>query len=303
MARYRKIDPRMWRADAKVRSFSNEAKLLWCYLLTGPETTSLPGVVPVPRSSLQEYFGWSDDRFGEVFGELFRSGVADADWEAGLVFLPNALRHNAPANDNVIKGWRLPWDEAPECPLKERALKWFGERLGERFTEWFGEPFGKGNADQRINVLPAPAPAPVPDPVLATVPEVITPADEAAQLARRRATRAGLEPGWDDGYPHAPPCPECKRPLQLRKNSKTGVLFYNHHPTAALGCKFKCEAEELHFVVKAVSGGNGIKRKKGYDRYAKAECCGCGREVPHVHASGLCALCEQKRCESTNGDD
>jgi hypothetical protein len=39
MARYRKVDPRMW-GDAKFRALSQDGQRVWFYLLTGPEVTN-----------------------------------------------------------------------------------------------------------------------------------------------------------------------------------------------------------------------------------------------------------------------
>src|SRR2546427_3847788 len=46
MARYRKIDTRMW-GDCRFRELSSpspSAKYLWMFLLTGPHTSNIPGL-------------------------------------------------------------------------------------------------------------------------------------------------------------------------------------------------------------------------------------------------------------------
>lgn len=51
MARYRKIDPRIWN-DAKFSHLSNDAKLLFIYLLTSPQAVRawiVRGQIPLSR--------------------------------------------------------------------------------------------------------------------------------------------------------------------------------------------------------------------------------------------------------------
>lgn len=140
MGRYRKIDTRMW-ADAKFRALSSpppNGKYLWIALLTGPYTTNLPGLFRVGEMALAEELGWPLEGFREAFAELFREGLAKADWKARVVWIPNAIKYNPPENPNVVKGWRTSWDEVPECALKGEAY----QRL-KAFTKGLGEGFGK----------------------------------------------------------------------------------------------------------------------------------------------------------------
>jgi hypothetical protein len=118
MALYSTVDRRTW-MDAKFRSLSADAKLLWFYLLTGPESTSLPGVIVAGRAQLAESLGWELERFGIRYRELSDRGMAKADFDARLVWLPNAIKYRAPANSKVILGWKAIWDNVPECQLKQ----------------------------------------------------------------------------------------------------------------------------------------------------------------------------------------
>jgi len=153
MARYRKIDTRMY-GDMKFRNLSSPAvssKYLWIYLLTGPHTTNLPGLFRAGEMAMAEELGWSLEGFRKGFGELLRERLAKADWNARVVWIPNAIKYNPPDNPNVVKSWRDSWDEVPECPLKAEAyevLKGFTERLGEGFAKAFREGCAKGLANQ-----------------------------------------------------------------------------------------------------------------------------------------------------------
>lgn len=157
MARYRKIDVRVW-GDEKFRELSPpkpNGQTLWFYLLTGPQTTTIPGVFSAGESAMAEALRWPLKGFREGFREVLRKGLAKADFKAPLVWLPNAIRYNPPENPNVVKGWRATWDELPECDLKHQAwchLKSFTQALGEGFAKGFAErlpePYRKGLANQ-----------------------------------------------------------------------------------------------------------------------------------------------------------
>lgn len=141
MGHIRKVDNRTW-IDSKFRSLSREAKLTWLYLLTGPETTSIPGVIVAGPAHMAEVLETTPERFGEWFGELYRVGLVQVDWTARLVWLPKATRYNRPSNPNTVASWRHFWDLVPECELKSviwQHLKGFTESLGESFAKRFRE--------------------------------------------------------------------------------------------------------------------------------------------------------------------
>lgn len=146
MARYRKIDTRMW-GDAKFRSLSQSGRYLWMFLLTGPHTTNLPGLFGAGEMALVEDLGWTVKGFRKGFAELSREGLVKADWTARVAWIPKAIKYNPPDNPNVVKSWRDSWDEVPECSLKTEAYKSFEdftEGLGEGFVKAFRQGCGKG---------------------------------------------------------------------------------------------------------------------------------------------------------------
>lgn len=146
--RYRKVSVRMW-GDEKFRRLSApppNGRTLWLYLLTGPESGILPGVIVAGEAGLAEALGWSLKGFREAFAEVSREGLAEADWSARLVWVPKAPVHNQPQSPNVIKAWGEAWDLVPECALKSRvleALEGFTQGLGEGFAKAFQEAFRK----------------------------------------------------------------------------------------------------------------------------------------------------------------
>jgi hypothetical protein len=172
VSRYRKIDVRLW-ADAKFKALSApqpNAQTLWIYLLTEPSHHSVPGLFAAGERALAEALGWPLESsakplgeglpepfakgFREVFSELSEAGMVKADFAARLVFIPNAIRYNAPANPNIVKGWKTYWDELPECALKDEArerVKDFLKQLGKPFAEAFGVACPNGSANGLAN--------------------------------------------------------------------------------------------------------------------------------------------------------
>jgi hypothetical protein len=148
MSRYRRVSLRM-NADARYRRLSDPqpcGKFLWHHLLFGPHTGIIPGLSVAGEAQLAEAIGWPLKGFREAFQEVFREGMAEADWGARVIWLSKAIAHNPPASPNVIKSWREAWEEIPECALKVKAyqtLKAFTEGMGKGFAEAFVYAFGK----------------------------------------------------------------------------------------------------------------------------------------------------------------
>ena len=144
MARYRKIDVRIW-SDGKFRDLTPIPPCgqgLWLYLLTSPYTTNIPGLYRASEGALADDLHWPLKAFRKAFLEAFQQDMVKADWTAPLVWVKNALRYNQPESPNVVKSWRSTWDEIPEVYLKVQAyqsLKAFTEGLGEAFGKAFAE--------------------------------------------------------------------------------------------------------------------------------------------------------------------
>lgn len=156
MARYRKIDVRIW-GDAKFQALSGlepSGKALWLYLLTSPNTNSIPGLFRCGEAAMAEELDWPLKAFREAFGEVFREGLAEADWKARVIWIPNALKYNRPESPNVVASWAVSWDEIPECRLKHianKALEDFTEGLGEAFAKAFAKACPKPSAKAMPN--------------------------------------------------------------------------------------------------------------------------------------------------------
>lgn len=140
--RFSKVSRRVWN-DARFRALSHappNGQTLWLRLLTGPELTSIPGVILVWEAGLAQALRWSLDGFRDAMREVIVAGFAEADWESGLVWIPNAIRHNPPQSLNVVLGWKPAWDLVPECRLKlvaYQGLKAYVDGMSKGFRDAF----------------------------------------------------------------------------------------------------------------------------------------------------------------------
>jgi len=155
--RYSKVSRRMW-VDEKFQALSKpapNAQSLWQRLMTGPELGCIPGLFSARLGGLADALDWSKEDTQRCWDEISAQGLAEADWAAGLVWIPNAIVHNEPPNPNVVAGWRLALCELPECELKKKAIetiRTFLENLGTTWINSFdsmtlkGSRKGYGNA-------------------------------------------------------------------------------------------------------------------------------------------------------------
>ena len=155
--RYRRVSTRMWN-DGKFLELSApkpNARDLWIWLITGPLTTPVPGVVLTGMIGMAERLDWPLSATRRCWNEIVAQDMAQADWSRGLVWLPKAVFHNPPSSPNVVKNWRRYLDEhAPECALRtqlEAFTLGYLHGLGEPFAEAFGKGFREGCENPSAN--------------------------------------------------------------------------------------------------------------------------------------------------------
>lgn len=117
MARYRKIDPRIWN-DAKFRSLNERGKLAFLFLLTHPGMTCL-GAMRATTAGLAAELGWTPDAMRDAIHDAIRNGMVEASDADAFWALPNWLRYNAPEGPNSVKAWPAALDLLPECALRD----------------------------------------------------------------------------------------------------------------------------------------------------------------------------------------
>lgn len=151
MARYRKIDPRIWN-DEKFRRLSDQGKLCFLFLLTHPHMTSLGGM-RASLAGLAEEMGWDLKAFRKAFHEGCSEGMIEHDSEACLIAFPNFLKYNRPESPNVLRAWSNSVELLPECELKTRMLqrvRALAKGMSNGFMRAFDECFGEA----RLHPMP-----------------------------------------------------------------------------------------------------------------------------------------------------
>lgn len=148
MAKYRKIDPRIWN-DKKFYSASLSCQHLFLFILTHPQMTPV-GAMRTTLAGLREELEWDDKKFPEAFPEALadaiQCGFIEYDKKAKFLRVCNFLNYNKPESINVLKSWRGCWDDLPECELKIKVFQSlyamaygisdaFGDAMREAFPE------------------------------------------------------------------------------------------------------------------------------------------------------------------------
>ena len=226
---YRTIDAGMW-GDEKFRKLSRpqpNAQFLWVYLLTGAHTEGLPGLYAVGEAALAEALGWTVEELRPVFAELRELGMALADITARVIYLPNAIKYQAPCNQKHLQSLGKHFHRIPECELKTRWLAQlyeYAESQGEPYIEAFMSGFDTvwHTVCDRVsppnpNPNPKPNPQPNPNKELSGKPDGIPPGQEpdipfaeivgylnerAGKRFRngRPQTRTHIRARWAEGY-------------------------------------------------------------------------------------------------------
>ena len=142
LGRFRKVYTCMW-GDDKFRQLSAPqpcGQVLWFHLIAGRQCGPIPGAYSIGEAGFAEQLGWPLKAFREAFAEALSRGMVKADWESRFVWVPNAIKFNAPVSPNVVTSWSDYWAELPWCALKDEAwqvLKDFLEDFGEAFAKAF----------------------------------------------------------------------------------------------------------------------------------------------------------------------
>src|SRR5436190_22384718 len=94
--RYRMLDVRIW-CDEKFRALSPlkpSAQALFIYLLTNPNTTSIPGLYRAGAAAMAEELGWSLRGFNRALKEIVEQDLVKVDLKARVIFIANAIKYN-----------------------------------------------------------------------------------------------------------------------------------------------------------------------------------------------------------------
>ena len=129
MAKFRKIYTTIWN-DEKFSNLSDEAQLIFLFLLTHPNTTWL-GFLRTNIAAIAGEKEWDYEKTVSAFDELAKVKMVLVDCRKPLIFLPNWLKYNPPQNPNMAKSYYDCLYQIPECDLKQKLLETCRENLSK----------------------------------------------------------------------------------------------------------------------------------------------------------------------------
>jgi hypothetical protein len=137
---YRPISITIW-DDIRFHGLSEDAKLLWLFLLTSSECP-IPGILIAGETTVSERIGWPVDRVRSVFAELVAKHI-NVLWEGRVVWCVNGLKHQPVCNPNQLKSIATAFRNVPDVSFKHalwRALREACKSWSVMFGDFFVEP-------------------------------------------------------------------------------------------------------------------------------------------------------------------
>lgn len=133
------ITSRLWRDEKfqKLSQMQPSGQALWIYLISGPHTSGrIPGLVRASKTLMSGDLGWSQLDFDAAFSEIERLGMAEADWDHKVLWVPNAIYYNQPQSVSEVSAWRGEIELIPDCRLKEKAIDGMREAMSVLGAEY-----------------------------------------------------------------------------------------------------------------------------------------------------------------------
>jgi len=119
-SRYSKIFVKIWHSK-DFRTLSEEAKMLFMYLLTSPHR-NMGGFYYLPLPYLCYDIGLDEDRVKKAMEELIRKDMAIYDYDTQIVLIKNWFAYNPIENENQAKGLNKQLSELPKSRLLEAFI-------------------------------------------------------------------------------------------------------------------------------------------------------------------------------------
>lgn len=130
MTRYKKFDSYLWN-DMRFSRLSNRAKLLFLYIVTHPQMTSI-GAMKCSRAALKEELRIVEQiDFDNSFFDLLQLGYIKYDREHALLYVPCFTEMNIPETPAVIRSWTKLFEFLPVCKLLVEAFETAGYIIHE----------------------------------------------------------------------------------------------------------------------------------------------------------------------------
>lgn len=149
MARYRKIDPRIWK-DEKFRMLAPMEKLIGIYLFTAQSNRI--GIFNFSPGMACEDLQMSPETFAKGFGKVVERLFLGWDQGLRILYLPRWWKYNSPENPNVLKACLADLSELPQTPLLQlfcNNLAYLPETFHQTFREGLPKPSPNQEQEQK----------------------------------------------------------------------------------------------------------------------------------------------------------
>lgn len=151
---FRKVDTDLW-DDEKFLELSDDARWVWLVLLTGPQTTPIPGLQIADALVIASTLRRPVEVVQRALEEIAGLGMCELDPRLRLIRLPRGVIRNLPDNPNQMRAWWKAWQALPQSPLKYRHLESIavaGEKCGPWFEAVWSSTFGtvRGTVPERV---------------------------------------------------------------------------------------------------------------------------------------------------------
>jgi hypothetical protein len=144
---YSNIDPAIW-DDDDFLDLQDDTKLLWLYLLTGPEASaSVPGLILASAETFAAALRTGTIDTNRSLDALKAKGWIRIDSRRRLIQVPKAPRWKRPGNTKILTGWHRRWKSLPKSHLKfehlSSMLKEWETTKSEKILSALRDTFGK----------------------------------------------------------------------------------------------------------------------------------------------------------------
>jgi len=155
---------RIW-VDRKFNTLNDSQKLLFIYLCTCPESTSLPGLYHHAIPAMAVGVRNSVEATAQNLQALITARIVEYDADVLLLRIPNAPRYAPTGNTNVIRGWFRKWSAIEDSDLKTRHIESIeavvshlidearsekDERKAKNWTDTWNETFAKPKRSAKV---------------------------------------------------------------------------------------------------------------------------------------------------------
>ncbi len=162
--KYRKVSPIIWH-DEKFRTFTDDGKLAFLFLLTHPAMTPV-GAMRGTLAGLAAELGWPQRRLERALAPAIHAGMVTVNPTAAFVGLSRFLRHNPPDNPNVARFWvSIIVEHVPECRERHALVDACRAALTGSFLEAFDRALSEAFPQGLPEPLPQPLGQPSPQPL------------------------------------------------------------------------------------------------------------------------------------------